>query len=254
MLDLTGKTILVTGASNGIGAAITSSLGDAGAYVVAHYNSDTDGALRATQKIPDTRKLLLSANLADAANAERLWSSAVSWRGTIDVLVNNAGLLITSPIDSPDADWYEAWVTTYAVNVIAAMSLARRATQHFLSRKRGIMITMSSWAAQQGSGNPDLLAYAASKAALRAATQTLARAYSGSGMLTYVIAPGTVRTKMSEVASVAVGGEAGTRDKLAMGEWVPPSDIAALVAFLATGTCRHLSGATLDVNGASYVR
>ena len=66
--------------------------------------------------------------------------------------------------------------------------------------------------------------------------------------------PGVVRTQLSEIASAATGGEAAVTATLAMGEWVPPSDIANLVMFLASGTCRHLTGATLDVNGASYIR
>jgi NAD(P)-dependent dehydrogenase (short-subunit alcohol dehydrogenase family) len=113
---------------------------------------------------------------------------------------------------------------------------------------------MSSWAAQRGSGNPHLLAYAASKAALKAATQTIARAHAADGVLAYVIAPGMVRTQMSVDAAAQSGGEAGTSATLAMGEWVPPEEIGELIVYLAGGTRRHLSGATFDVNGASYIR
>ena len=73
-------------------------------------------------------------------------------------------------------------------------------------------------------------------------------------MLAYIIAPGVVRTRLSEVASAASGGEEAITATLAMGEWVPPGEIADLIAWLATGSCRHLTGATLDVNGASYIR
>ena len=73
-------------------------------------------------------------------------------------------------------------------------------------------------------------------------------------MLAYLVAPGVVRTQMSEVAAQRQGGEAAVTAGLAMGEWVPPNDVAELITFLATGSCRHLTGATLDVNGASYVR
>ncbi len=68
------------------------------------------------------------------------------------------------------------------------------------------------------------------------------------------MAPGVVRTRMSESFAATQGGEAPVTASLAMGEWVPPSDIGELVAFLASGRCRHLTGATLDVNGATYVR
>jgi NAD(P)-dependent dehydrogenase (short-subunit alcohol dehydrogenase family) len=86
------------------------------------------------------------------------------------------------------------------------------------------------------------------------ATKTIARNYANKNILAYIIAPGVVRTRLSEQAAAAAGGEAVFTAGLAMGEWVPPSDIGALAAFLSTGACRHLTGATLDVNGASYIR
>ena len=87
-------------------------------------------------------------------------------------------------------------------------------------------MTVSSWAAQRGPGNPALLAYAASKGAVLAATKTIARNYAKDGVLAYVVAPGVVRTRLSEVASAATGGEAAVTATLAMGEWVPPSEVA----------------------------
>ena len=118
----------------------------------------------------------------------------------------------------------------------------------------GVLITMSSWAANRGSGNPKLAAYAASKAALGAVTKTMARAHARDGVLGYCIAPGTVRTDMSVRSARNQGGEDAVTASLTMGEWVPPREVADLVAFLASGTRRHLSGATLDINGASYIR
>jgi NAD(P)-dependent dehydrogenase (short-subunit alcohol dehydrogenase family) len=73
-------------------------------------------------------------------------------------------------------------------------------------------------------------------------------------VLAYIVAPGIVRTKLSEESAASLGGEHVVTAQLAMGEWIPPEEIAELVAFLATGKARHLTGATLDVNGASYIR
>jgi NAD(P)-dependent dehydrogenase (short-subunit alcohol dehydrogenase family) len=98
------------------------------------------------------------------------------------------------------------------------------------------------------------MAYSASKGAVLSATKTIARNYASKNILAYVIAPGVVRTRLSEQAAAAAGGEAVFTAGLAMREWVPPSDIGNLAAFLSTGACRHLTGATLDVNGASYIR
>ena len=255
MLDLGGKTILVTGASKGIGAAIARTLGENGAAVIAHFGTDRAGAEAALADVPPGRKCLIGADFADGAAVEALWAQAERWRGGIDVLVNNAALMQWhGGFDAADQDWDSVWSTTLAVNVLAPARLIRRAVSHFKARRGGILVTMSSWAAQRGVTNPDTIAYAASKAAVKAMAQTVARAYAADNILSYVIAPGVVRTRMSEDFAATQGGEAKVSAGLAMGEWVPPDDIAGLVAFLATGKARHLSGATLDVNGATYIR
>jgi NAD(P)-dependent dehydrogenase (short-subunit alcohol dehydrogenase family) len=253
-VELDGRTILVTGASKGIGAAIVQALGDTGAFVVAHYGSDAAGARDATAAIPEERKLLVQADLEDPQSPANLWADAIAWRGGIDVFVNNAALMLETPLDADDASWNDAWERTFRVNVLAAGSLLRDAVRHFQERGGGIAISLSSWAAQRGAGNSNLVAYAASKAAIKAVAQTIARNHAAEGVLSYVVAPGVVRTRMSEEAAASRGGEDVVTATLAMGEWVPPEEVARLVVFLATGRVRHLTGATLDVNGASYIR
>ncbi|MDW5597930.1 SDR family oxidoreductase [Conexibacter stalactiti] len=254
MHDLTGRTVLLTGASKGIGAATAEALGAAGANLVAHYGGDRAGAEAATAAIPAERKLLVQADLADGAAVRRMWEEAVAWQGRVDVLVNNAAVMLDSPLASNDEEWDDAWTRSLDVNVKGPALLLRAATRHHVEHGGGVIVTFSSWAAQRGAGNPDLIAYSASKAAIKAATQTIARAHAADGVLAYVIAPGIVRTQMSEVSAQRTGGEEALTASLAMKEWVPPSDLADLVTYLASGGCRHLTGATLDVNGASYVR
>ena len=253
-MDLDGRTILVTGASKGIGAASVRALGDAGASVVAHYGSDEAGALDASAAIPEERKLLVRADFEDRGAPKRLWADALAWRGRVDVLVLNAALMLEAPLDADDEDWNGAWERTLRVNVLAAASLLRDAVRHFGERGGGIAITLSSWAAQRGAANSNLVAYAASKAALKAMAQTIARNHAAEGVLSYVVAPGVVRTRMSEVAAASRGGEEVVTATLAMGEWVPPEEVADVVAYLASGRVRHLTGATIDINGASYIR
>ncbi len=254
MTDLTGRTALVTGASKGIGAEIAAALGRAGASVIAAYNSDHDGVRSATSDIPEERRHLLSRDLAQPGSGRDLWSEACAWRGSVDVLVCNAAVMLDSPLDASDADWDEAWRRTLAVNVLEPANLMRAAVREFVAGGGGILIVLSSWSAQRGSGNPDLLAYGASKAAVKSFAQTLARAHAKDGLLVYVIAPGIVRTRMSEISAERLGGEDAVTATLAMREWVPPGEIGELVTFLASGSMRHLSGATLDVNGATYIR
>jgi len=252
MTALSGRTVLVTGASKGIGAEIAAAAGRAGANVVAHYGSDRAGAVAATAAIPDDRKLLVGADLVEPGSAARLWEAASAWRPGIDVLVNNAAVMEQTPFDGPEEAWHTGWERAYRINILAPADLTRAAVHHFVDRGGGVVVTISSWVAQRGSGLPGLAGYAASKAAVKALTQTVARHYGKQGVLAYVVAPGIVRTKLSEQAWS--GGEEAVTATLAMGEWVPPGDVAELVVFLAGGRARHLTGATLDVNGASYVR
>ncbi len=254
MSGLSGKTVLVTGASRGIGAATATALADAGAAVIAHYGSHRDGAAEAVAHAPDERKLLLQADLAQQGSARSLWRGAVAWKGRVDVVVANAAIAAETPFDGSDDEWDDGWDATLRINVLEPASLIREAVNHFRANGGGILITLSSWAGQQGSAIAQLSAYAASKAAVKAVTQTVARNYAKEGVLAYVVAPGIVRTRMSEISAVARGGIDAVNAFLAMGEMVPAEEVAVLIAFLATGACRHLSGATLDVNGASYVR
>ena len=198
---------------------------------------------------------MIGADLAKPGEADRLWAEALAWKGRIHVLVNNAAIMaFKGGFDDPQDVWEKTWADTLQINVRAPADLMRGAVRHFREAGGGVLITLSSWNAQRGSTNPVTIAYAASKAAVMAATKTVARAYAKENILAYIVAPGVVRTRLSENFAATQGGENAVTAGLTMGEWVPPEDIAALVAFLATGTCRHLSGATLDVNGASYVR
>jgi NAD(P)-dependent dehydrogenase (short-subunit alcohol dehydrogenase family) len=186
---------------------------------------------------------------------ETLWQQAVAWQGHIDVLVNNAAVMLwNGGVEESLQTWDEVWETTLQVNVLAPARLLRQAVLHYKQRRAGTIISISSWAAQRGVTNPATIAYGASKGAIHAATKTIARAYARDGILAYTIAPGVVRTRLSEQFAATSGGEQQISSTLAMGEWVPPAEIADLVAFLATGKARQLSGATLDINGASYIR
>lgn len=245
---------MLTGASRGIGAATARALGAAGAHVVAHYGSYRDGAAEAVADVPAERKLLVEANLAAPGSARSLWREALGWRGRIDVLVANAAVMPSTPLDASDEDWDRAWDEVLRVNVLEPASLMREAVRHFVSSGGGSLITLSSWAAQRGSAIAQLTGYAASKAAIRNLTQTIARNYAGDNVLAYVVAPGIVRTRMSEISALSRGGVEAVNAALALGEMVPPEEVARLIVFLAGGDCRHLTGSTIDVNGATYIR
>lgn len=254
MDDLSGKTVLLTGASRGIGAATARALGAAGAHLIAHYGTHREGAEEAVADVPEERRLLVRTDLARPGGARELWRHAVAWRNRVDVVVVNAAIAPQTALDTTDEDWDEGWERTLRVNLLEPASLIREAVRHYLDTGGGTIISLSSWAAQRGSAIPQLSAYAASKAAIMNVTQTIARNYAKDDVLAFVVAPGIVKTRMSEVSAVARGGIDAVNAALALGEMVPPEEVAQLITFLAGGTCRHLTGSTLDMNGASNIR
>ncbi len=119
------------------------------------------------------------------------------------MLVNNAAVMrLNGGIEDDEAAWDSAWDESLRVNVLAPARLMRHAVRHYLSVGGGSLVTISSWAAQRGPGNPALMAYAASKGAMLSATKTIARNYAKQNVLAYVVTPGVVRTRLSEQRGV----------------------------------------------------
>jgi 3-oxoacyl-[acyl-carrier protein] reductase len=250
---LTDRTVLLTGASGGIGAATARALAAANANVLAHYRDNATAAREALAALPEERKLLLRGELGTPEGARALWRSALGWGRPIDVLVVNAAVIPDTPLDGPDEVWDAGWREVLQVNVIGAGALMREAVRHFVSRGSGTLVVLSSWAAEQGSRIPDASGYAASKAAIRSLAQTFARNYVRQGLRVHVLAPGVVNAGMA-IAGQDERTTQGVAEGLAMGRLVAAEEIATLVAFLATDACPSLTGATLDINGASYIR
>ena len=253
-MNLSGKTVLVTGASKGIGAAIARAVGQQGAHVIAHYGSDRDGAQEALKDLNEQRKHFVQADLTIPGSSLALWDQAIAWRGRVDVVVLNAAVNIETPFDGPLDEWDQGWQTSLQVNVLEPSLLIKCALAHYLDSGGGSFIGLSSWSAQRGSAISSLPAYAASKAAIKAVLQTVARNYASQGIYSYIISPGIVHTRMADLAAALRGGIEGVKAGLEMKEMVPPEEIGELVAWLCEGKVRHLTGSTIDVNGASYIR
>ena len=250
-IDLSGKSVLVTGASRGIGVAIARGMAGAGARVAVHYGRGRKAGETLAAELGQGAEAF-GADLADTDACVRLWSDVEHAFGRIDVLVNNAGVAIGSPLDVPDHQWAADWDATLAVNLRATALLSRAAITHFQANGGGRIVSIASRAAFRGDA-PDYLAYAASKAGQVALTRSIARAYGQDGITAFVVAPGFTRTEMAQDFIDRYGPEVALRDN-ALGRFTEPEDIAPTVVFLASGLADHATGTTIDINAASYVR
>jgi len=226
--------ILITGASRGIGAAIAEALTGDTTKVVALSSADGD--------------------LSDPAVPEALWqSSLAALGGRIDVLINNAGIFEANSLDSDDADWLASWDRTMQVNLTASALLCRRAVQHWQARSSGgRIVNVASRAAYRGD-SPAHWHYAASKAGMVAMTKTIARGYARENILAFAICPGFTMTGMAEDYLASRGGDKLLTD-IPLGRVAMPDEVGEMARWCALDAPPSMTGAVLDVNGASYVR
>ncbi len=229
--------ILITGASRGIGAATAATLATIPGVVVAGQGTASG----------------IAADFADPAAPDTLWGEALErLDGRIDVLVNNAGVFEANPIDADDGEWLAAWERTQRINLTAAAQLSRHAVRHWQGSGGGRLVNVASRAAYRGD-SPAHWHYAAAKAGLVAMTKTIARGYAAQHILAFAICPGFTMTGMAEDYLASRGGDKLLAD-IPLGRVAQPEEVAAVVRFCALDAPPSMTGAVLDINGASYVR
>jgi NAD(P)-dependent dehydrogenase (short-subunit alcohol dehydrogenase family) len=172
--------------------------------------------------------------------------------GTIDVLVNNAGVFEAVADDASDDAWHAAWSRTMTINLQASADLCRLALAHFRQRGGGRIVNVASRAAYRGD-SPQHWHYAASKGGMIAMTKSIARGYAAENVLAFAVCPGFTMTGMAEDYLGSRGGAKLLAD-IPLGRVADASEIAETIRWLATDAPPSATGAVIDVNGASFVR
>ncbi|HMV82335.1 MAG TPA: SDR family NAD(P)-dependent oxidoreductase [Blastocatellia bacterium] len=252
MSDFNEKTVLITGAAQGIGRAIAQHFAAAGARVALHYHTNQTRAEQTLASLGSDSHSLFQADITDAEQARQLVESVAAEYGRLDVLVNNAAIFEAHPIAKVSyEDWQGSWRRTLDTNLIGAANISFCAAQQMMKQGGGRIVNVSSRGAFRG--EPDAPAYGASKAALNAMSQSLAQALAPHNIFVCVVAPGFVETE--RVAYRLDGAEGdGIRNQSPLKRVAKPEEVARTVLFLASEGTDFLTGCIVDVNGASYLR
>ncbi|ADB32395.1 short-chain dehydrogenase/reductase SDR [Kribbella flavida DSM 17836] len=244
------RSVLVTGASRGIGAATAKAFAEAGDRVAVHYGASADAARAVLKDLPGEGHTLVHADLGDPDAIRRMVDEAADALGRIDVVVNNAAVYAAHPIRQTSyAEWQQAWSDTLAVNLVGAANVCWCAVQHMA--RGGRIVNVASRGAFRG--EPNQPAYGATKAGLVSLTQSLARSLGPEGIAVTAIAPGWTTTDM---AAPALSGPGYDRRRLEspLERVAAPEEVAAAILYLASPAAEFATGTVLDFNGGSHLR
>ncbi len=246
MSELTGKVAIVTGASKGIGAAIAKGLGAAGAAVAVNYASSKEGADRVVAEITGNggKAIAVQGDVSKAADVKRLFAETKKAFGSLDVLVNNAGIYAFEPLENVTEDEFHREFNT---NVLGPILTTQEALKHF-GLDGGSVINISSVAST--SAPPNSVVYSATKGAVDSIARVLGKELGARKIRVNTIAPGGVETEGVHSAGV-IGSDfekqivAGTP----LGRLGQPEDIARVAVFLASDNARWLTGERIAASG-----
>jgi NAD(P)-dependent dehydrogenase (short-subunit alcohol dehydrogenase family) len=251
-MSFANKNVLVTGASRGIGRAIAHKFAELGARVVVHYHQNRQAAEQTLSGLPGGPHPLIQADVSVPESVRKMVDDVIRELGTIDVLVNNAGIYETNPIvDLTYEEWQGIWERTIRTNLMGPANISFCVAQHMREHGGGKIVNVSSRGAFRG--EPYAPDYGASKAGLNALSQSMAKALAPYNIFVYVVAPGFVDTDMS---SPELSGPKGDeiRGQSPLGRVASPEEVAGTVVFLASEGTDYLTGCIVDINGASYLR
>ncbi len=245
--EFQGSTALVTGASNGIGAETALLLGEAGAFVMIHYNKDREQAEQQLSRIRAAGGdgAVLQADLTGMPGCRDLIRQVRATGRTVDILVNNAGSLIKR---TPILQFTEElWDEVMNLNLTTAFFLMQAVLPGMAEKKRGAIVNVGSVAGRNG-GGIGASAYSTAKAAISTLTRSVAKEFSSQGIRVNCVSPGTIdtnyhrtfstRAMLDSVAAATPMGRLGT-----------PREVAEVIVFLCSCRSNFIQGQTIEVNG-----
>lgn len=251
-MDFTGKKVLITGGSRGIGRACAVAFAARGARVAINYRGNKLAAERTLAELAGDGHVALQEDVTEPDAVVRLVRDSVEALGGLDVVVNNAGIWVDHVLEEVDYDeWQDAWDKVLRANLVGPANVCYCAARHMIEHGGGKIVNVSS----RGSfrGEPNGPAYGASKAGLNAMSQSLAKRLAPHGITVGVVAPGFVDTDMAaRYRGTPMWDDITTQSPF--GRIARPEEVAAAVLFLASEGAEFSSGAIIDVNGASYLR
>jgi 3-oxoacyl-[acyl-carrier protein] reductase len=252
LLDLSGRTAVVTGASSGIGAATALALAELGAGVAIGTHRNVRGAEETRDRILASggRAVAIPGDLRRADDARALVDRAAGVLGPIDILVNNAGSLIAR---HPLAEITDAYLDEiFALNLKSAVLASQAVAPAMISRRRGAIVNIVSIAGHTG-GGPGAGAYASAKAALTAYTKSLAKELAPQGVRVNAVSPGVIDTPFHEKFSTPAMLRQFV-STIPLGRVGTPAECATVIAFLASDAASYIVGETIEVNGGQLMR
>ncbi|MFX0101136.1 MAG: glucose 1-dehydrogenase [Candidatus Hodarchaeota archaeon] len=247
MKGLEGKNVLVTGASSGIGKAIAIRFAEEGANVVINYVRDENGANDTRSKVEKhgVKGVVIQADVSSEEEIVSMFARALDELGGLDVLINNAAILIEGPSHEIDIDTFDKVI---AVDLRGPYICSREAIKHFIAEgKPGVIINISS--AHDVIPKPGYVGYATSKGGIRNLTRTLALEYAGKQIRVNAVAPGATVTRINKAWTDDPEKRAKVESNIPLGYAAEPEQIASTVCFLASDDADYVTGAMLYVDG-----
>lgn len=241
---LEGKTAVVTGASRGIGHAIALQLAEEGANVVVNYSGSEDKALQVVEEIKNIGRnaIAVKANVSDNESVQNLMSQALEAFGSIDVLINNAGITRDNLIMRMKED---EWDDVISTNLKGVFLCTKAVTRQMMKQRAGRIINISSIVGVMG--NAGQANYVAAKAGVIGLTKTTARELASRNILVNAIAPGFIETEMTDALPEDI--KAAMLAQIPLAQLGQPKHIAKAVVFLASEDSSYMTGQVLHIDG-----